>query len=125
MMGHTMKRMMLALAGAALLAAGTVAQAQDLNAGRAVFEKFNCASCHGADARTSVQPEYPVLAGQHADYLAHALKAYKRGAAGSASTANVRKNPIMGAFAAQLSDQDIVNVTGWLSSLPGPLTVRH
>ncbi|AKQ54369.1 c-type cytochrome [Bordetella hinzii] len=117
-----MKRLMLALAGASLLAAS--AQAQDLAAGRAVFEKFNCASCHGADARNSVQPEYPVLAGQHADYLAHALKAYKRGAAGSAATANVRKNPIMGAFAAQLSDQDIANVTAWLASLPGPLSVH-
>ncbi|WP_459617284.1 c-type cytochrome [Bordetella sp. 2513F-2] len=121
-----MNRATLALAGAILALAGLApAQAQDLAAGKAVFDKMNCASCHGADAKTSVQPEYPVLAGQHADYLAHALRAYKRGASGSPATANVRKNPIMGAFAAQLSDQDIVNVAAWLSSLPSDLGVRR
>lgn len=120
-----MKRFTFALAGIVLATAGVSAQAQDVVAGRAVFDKFNCASCHGADAKTSVQPEYPVLAGQHADYLAHALKAYKRGAAGSAATANVRKNPIMGAFAAQLSDQDIRNVAAWLAAQPSDLGVRQ
>ena len=71
-----MNRTMLALAGATLAFAGTAAQAQDLAAGKAVFDKFNCASCHGADAKTAVDPAYPTLAGQHADYLVHALKAY-------------------------------------------------
>jgi cytochrome c553 len=112
-------------AGMLLLAAAPAAQSQDLAAGKAVFDKFNCASCHGADAKTSVQPEYPVLAGQHADYLAHAIVSYKRGMAGAAGAANVRKNPIMGAFATQLSDQDIRDVTAWLSSQPGPLGVRR
>ena len=119
-----MNRTMLALAGATLAMAGAAAQAQDLAAGKAVFDKFNCASCHGADAKSAVDPAYPTLAGQHADYLVHALKAYKRGASGSAATANVRKNPIMGAFAAQLSDQDINNVAAWLSSQPSDLGVR-
>ena len=78
-----MNRTMLALAGATLAMAGAAAQAQDLAAGKAVFDKFNCASCHGADAKSAVDPAYPTLAGQHADYLVHALKAYKRGASGS------------------------------------------
>lgn len=119
-----MKRYTLMLAGVALAVAGAGVQAQDLAAGKAVFDKFNCASCHGADARTSVDPAYPVLAGQHEDYLVQALKAYKRGAAGVASTANIRKNPIMGAFAAQLSDQDIEHVAQWLSAQPSDLGVR-
>ncbi|MFY3549809.1 c-type cytochrome [Achromobacter insolitus] len=119
-----MNRYMLALAGATLAMTGVVAQAQDLAAGKAVFDKFNCASCHGADAKTAVDPAYPTLAGQHADYLVHALKAYKRGASGSAATANVRKNPIMGAFATQLSDQDISNVAAWLAAQPSDLGVR-
>jgi cytochrome c553 len=113
------------LAGFVLLAAAQPAQAQDLAAGKAVFDKLNCASCHGADARTSVQPEYPVLAGQHADYLVQALNAYKRGMAGAPASSNVRKNPIMGAFAVQLSEQDIDNVTAWLEAQPGPLGVRQ
>ena len=124
MRGHMMKRYTLILTGALLAVASAGVQAADLAAGKAVFDKFNCASCHGTDAKTSVDPAYPVLAGQHEDYLVQALKAYKRGAAGSPATANVRKNPIMGAFAAQLSDQDIKNVAAWLSAQPSDLGVR-
>lgn len=120
-----MNRITFALAGAVLAVAGASAQAADLAAGKAVFEKFNCASCHGADAKMATDPSYPVLAGQHADYLAHALKAYRRGQAGAPASANVRKNPIMGSFAAQLSDADIENVAAWLSSLPSDLGVRR
>jgi cytochrome c553 len=102
----------------------SLAQAADLAAGKAVWEKVNCASCHGADAKSPIMPAYPILAGQHADFLAHALKAYQRGATGAPASANVRKNAVMGAFAVQLSKQDVANVTAWLSSLPGPLAVR-
>lgn len=112
------------LAGLILVVTHSLAQAQDLAAGKAVFDKFNCASCHGADAKTSIDPSYPILAGQHEDYLVQALKAYKRGAAGSPATANVRKNPIMGAFAGQLSDQDIKHVAQWLAAQPSDLGVR-
>jgi cytochrome c553 len=119
-----MKLLSLALAGTALLVASTFANAADLAAGKATWEKINCASCHGADAKSPILPEYPVLAGQHADYLAHALKAYQRGAHEAPSTANGRKNAVMGAFAVQLSSQDISNVTAWLASLPGPLSVH-
>jgi cytochrome c553 len=119
-----MKHLSIALAGAALIASASLSQAADLAAGKAVWEKLNCASCHGADAKSAVDPAYPILAGQHADFLAHALKAYQRGAAGAASTANVRKNAVMGAFATQLSATDIANVSAWLSAQPGPLAVR-
>jgi len=98
--------------------------AADLAAGKAAYERLNCASCHGADAVKSISPTYPILAGQHADYLKHALTAYKRGAQGAPATANVRKNAIMGAFASQLSKQDIANVSAWLSVQPGPLWVK-
>lgn len=100
------------------------ASAADLAAGKAVWERLNCASCHGADAVKSIDPAYPVLAGQHADYLKHALTAYQRGAKGMPASANTRKNAIMAAFATQLSKQDIANVSAWLASLPGPLAVR-
>jgi cytochrome c553 len=119
-----MNRFLLALAGASLLLSSTPSSAADLAAGKAVYEKLNCASCHGADAKSPIDPAYPILAGQHADFLAHALKAYQRGAQGAASTANVRKNAVMGAFAVQLSAQDISNVTAWLSAQPGPLSVK-
>lgn len=99
-------------------------QAQDLAAGKAAWERLNCASCHGADAVKSIDPAYPILAGQRADYLAHALTAYQRGARGMPASANVRKNAIMGAFATQMTKQDIKNVSAWLATLPSPLSVK-
>ncbi|MDX3904076.1 MAG: cytochrome c [Pigmentiphaga sp.] len=113
-------------AGALLsLSALVPAHAGDVAAGKAVYDRINCASCHGADAKTSIDPSYPQLAGQHADYLAHALKAYRRGQANAAPSANIRKNAIMGAFAVQLSDKDIEDVAAYLASLPGGLAVRR
>ena len=56
-----------------------------------------CTTCHGADG-VGMSNDYPTLAGQHADYLEQALKAYRKGA---------RKNAIMNGFAATLKDEDI------------------
>ncbi|HSN70150.1 MAG TPA: c-type cytochrome [Steroidobacteraceae bacterium] len=56
-----------------------------------------CVACHGNEG-VGILPEYPTLAGQHADYLAHALREYRSGR---------RKNAIMAGFAAGLSDADI------------------
>ncbi len=117
-----MKTSSIVLLGCLALASG--AQAADLAAGQAAYQKFTCASCHGADAKSPLQPDYPILAGQHADYLAHALTAYQRGQAGAAVSANARKNPIMGAMAAQLSPTDIDNISAWLAAQPSPLAVR-
>lgn len=95
----------------------------DKQLGALVWQKANCASCHGIDAKSPVDPSYPKLAGQHQDYLAHALTAYKRGQGNSVATANLRKNAIMGAFASQLSEKDIQNVSAYLATLPGNLSV--
>lgn len=118
-----MRVFLIALFGCGLMGTAAV-QAADLNAGQAAFEKFTCASCHGADAKTPLQPDYPILAGQHQDYLAHALVAYQRGQQGAPASANVRKNAIMGAMAGQLSPADIDNISAWLATLPSPLAVR-
>ena len=56
-----------------------------------------CVACHGTDG-IGITPQYPTLAGQHADYLERALTDYKKGG---------RKNAIMAGFAGQLSAQDI------------------
>lgn len=96
------------------LAAGNV------EAGKAATEKYNCFSCHGKDFNTPIDPSYPKLAGQHRDYLEHALIEYQRGSGG----ANGRGNAIMGAQAKPLSRQDIQNIAAYLSSLPGSLVLR-
>ncbi|NLC36304.1 MAG: cytochrome c [Alcaligenaceae bacterium] len=113
-----------AAVGLALAFACGPSGAADLMAGQAAFEKFACAACHGADGKSSVLPTYPVLAGQHADYLQHALRSYQRGASGSGAV-NTRSNAVMTALVPQLSDADIRNIAAWLSSLPSDLAVRR
>jgi cytochrome c553 len=75
-----------------------------------------CAACHGPDGNKPNAPENPVLAGQHADYLAKALLDYKSGK---------RSNPIMKGFAAQLSKQDIEDLAAWFASQPSSLSIKH
>lgn len=98
------------------------AAAADIQAGKALVEKYNCASCHGKDYNTAIDPSYPRLAGQHQDYLEVALIAYQRG--GNAVNANGRANAIMGAQVKPLSRQDITNIAAYLHSLQGTLVLR-
>jgi len=91
-------------------------------AGKAAAEKYNCASCHGKDYNTPIDPTYPKLAGQHAEYLEHALLAYQRG--GTAVNANGRGNAIMGAQAKPLSRKDVADIAAYLHSLPGSMVTR-
>ena len=95
-------------------AAGNVA------AGKALALKYSCAACHGKDFGTPIDPGYPKLAGQHKDYLEHALTAYKRG-----DGANGRANAIMAGQVKPLSTQDIKDLAAYLGSLPGTLVVRR
>lgn len=85
--------------------------------GKALTAKYNCAACHGADFNSPTDPSYPRLAGQHADYLEHALTAYKRGGDGP----NGRGNAIMGGMAKPLAHNDIADIAAYLSSLHGSL----
>lgn len=89
--------------------------------GKIAAEKFNCASCHGADYSTPIDPTYPKIAGQHKDYLVQVLKAYQRGVNG----ANGRGNAIMGAQVKALNNKDIENIAAYLNSLQGSLVVKR
>lgn len=95
-------------------AAGNVAN------GKALTVKYACASCHGADLNTPIDPSYPKLAGQHKDYLAHALTAYKRNDA-----PNGRNNAIMVGIVKPLTNQDIADLAAFLHSLPTTLVVHR
>ncbi|OWW19666.1 c-type cytochrome [Noviherbaspirillum denitrificans] len=108
------------LAAAAVLVSFNAFAGGNIDAGKAATEKYNCFSCHGKDYNTPIDPSYPKLAGQHEDYLAAALTAYKRGGDG----ANGRGNAIMGAQVKPLSTQDIKDIAAYLHSLPGTLVLR-
>lgn len=69
-----------------------------------------CQSCHGRTGNESLQPSYPRLAGQHEDYLVHALKSYRSGS---------RQNAVMAGFAGNLSDQDIADLAAWYARQEG------
>lgn len=87
----------------------------DAAAGQAKVKQV-CAACHGENGDKPLQPEYPVLAGQHADYLVAALKAYKTGA---------RKNAIMGGQAQALSAKDMQDVAAWFASQKSSLQSKR
>ncbi len=97
-----------------------LAQAADINSGKALVEKNNCGSCHGADLKTPVAPGYPKIAGQHADYLFNALNAYK-----VTGNPNIgRSNAIMGGQVKALSKTDLQNIAAYVASLPSDLVVK-
>jgi len=75
----------------------------DAGAGKVVAAA--CAACHG-NSGTSVNPEWPNLAGQNASYLVNSLNAFKAGS---------RKNDLMSPMAAGLSEADMRNVAAYFS----------
>jgi cytochrome c553 len=81
--------------------------------GKAPAAAATCAACHGQNGKATA-PNFPTLAGQHADYLAHALKAYRSGE---------RQNAIMAGFAAALDDATIAALAEYFSSQDGLVTV--
>ena len=68
-----------------------------------------CAACHGVDGISQIKM-YPILAGQHKNYLIHALSEYRSG---------VRDNVVMKGFAAGLSDKDIEDLSQYFSMQQG------
>jgi cytochrome c553 len=85
-----------------------------------------CVACHGATFSTPIDAAYPRLAGQHADYLFHALKAY----ATDGNPRVGRANPTMrsqvvqesaGARKPTFTNAELKQVAKWLESLPGEL----
>ena len=91
----------------ATLGAETVAAGGSSNTS---FEPANtCAACHGQNG-ISLSPGWPTLAGQHEDYLEHALNQYRDG---------TRKDPVMSPLIADMSDETIAQLAAYFASLEG------
>ncbi|MDH3441405.1 MAG: c-type cytochrome [Gammaproteobacteria bacterium] len=74
-----------------------------------------CVTCHGVDG-AAIKPAPPTLAGQHEDYLVHALQQYKDGS---------RSGNVMSAFAATLSDADMKMLAAFYASQDGVKTLKQ
>jgi cytochrome c553 len=84
-----------------------------------LIAKGSCASCHGDNFSKPIDPSYPKLSGQHADYLLVSLKAYK--AAPGSKTG--RNNAIMGGIVQQYSNAELKIISNYLAGLPTELKV--
>jgi cytochrome c553 len=69
-----------------------------------------CATCHGSDGKKTISDDYPVLAGQQADYIVNALKEYKSGK---------RKNPVMAGIIAGVKEEDFPALGQFFSQQQG------
>jgi len=83
----------------------------------ALMAKANCQTCHGANFSKPLTGTEPRLAGQHADYLYAALKAYQT----SNSPVVGRSNAIMGGMVQGLSHDDLHAIADYLATLPTEL----
>lgn len=81
----------------------------------ASFDKAqSCAACHGNNG-VSVNAMWPTLAGQHEDYLLQALNSYRDGS---------RSEPVMGAQAALIAEEDVAILAKYFASLDGLETTK-
>ncbi|MCC2674535.1 MAG: cytochrome c4 [Ramlibacter sp.] len=77
----------------------------DIAAGDAKYTAV-CAACHGAGGNSGT-PANPRLSQQHPAYIVKQLQEFKSGK---------RPSPIMQGFAAQLTEQDMVNIGAYLGT---------
>lgn len=85
-------------------------------AGKAKAQQAGCLGCHGADgvatpSGIAIDRNVPNLAGEPDLYLQFQLVFFRRG---------VRKNGVMSAMAAPLSNEDIRNLSAFYAAMPAP-----
>lgn len=94
--------------------ANAYAASGNAEAGKAKAEV--CKACHGEGGGKPTQPDYPVLAGQHYDYIVTALNQYRAGK---------RKNASMNGFASILKPEDIRDLAAYFSSQSSSLKMKY
>lgn len=92
---------------------GRIAAGEQLSGTKGEATGQSCVDCHGENGNAPIDPSYPKLGGQYADYLAHALQAYRSGD---------RSNALMAAQARELTDQQIADLAAYFGSRPAEIT---
>jgi cytochrome c553 len=92
-----------ALIGAAALASSPAEAGAPLagDAAAGAAKSATCGACHGPSGNSSINPEWPSLAGQHHEYIVEQLQLLKAG---------VRVAPTMAPMAMTLSEQDMADL---------------
>ncbi len=93
---------------AAAIAVSAPALALD---GAKLYQEKTCWSCHGKDAKKTLMPAYPKLAGQNAAYAEQQMKDIKSGARNNGQTAAMKG--VMGL----VNDEEIKAIADYLSKL--------
>jgi cytochrome c len=79
--------------------------------GAALYKEKTCWSCHGKDAKKTLLPNYPKLAGQNAAYMEEQMKDIKSGKRNNGQTAAMKG--VMGL----VNDQEMKTIADYLSKL--------
>ena len=84
-----------------------------------LLQKGACVSCHGENFSKPIDPSYPKIAGQYADYLFVALKSYKDDQGAYVG----RSNGVMAGIAKQFTNAELKALAAYVGSLDGSLQV--
>jgi len=95
------------IGGASLLGSVGIATASEADVDAGAKKAVTCFACHGENGN-SVNPLFPILAGQQEAYIKKQLIAFKSG---------TRQDPLMSPMAATLNDDDVVNVAAFFASV--------
>jgi len=76
-----------------------------------------CMQCHGANLNNPIDPSFPKIAGQHADYLFVSMRAYR--IQGNRHVG--RNNPVMQGIVQQFTDAELRLMANFIATLPGDL----
>ena len=79
--------------------------------GADLYTAKTCNTCHGADAKTPIAPNYPKLAGQNKDYLIQQVKDIRDGKRTNGQTAAMK------GIVAALTDDEIEKIATYISGL--------
>jgi len=94
-----------------LMSAGITVSADGLD-GKTLFTTKTCFACHGPDAKTSLMPQYPKLAGQNYEYLTQQFHDIKSGKRNNGQTA------AMIGIAQTVSDAEAEAILRWIAAQP-------
>jgi cytochrome c553 len=98
------------------LPAGNIAAGEKLASTKNAKTGQACVDCHGAEGNAPIDASYPKLGGQYGDYIAHSLQAYRDGR---------REHALMSSQAADLTDQQISDLSAYFGSRAGKLKDLH